>query len=254
MFARTHPKRSYSLRVAARVYRKIERRGIIVHEVSSMSIAVEEEVGSQIWPSYVVLYDASWSLYELLLKEVDGQNLRLTYDEGVLEIMSPLPEDERLKKVLARMIEALSEELDISISSFGSTTFKRKALLKGTEPDECYYVKNEQKMRSRRRLDLRRDPPPDLVVEVDITHHDVDKRRVYAGLGVPELWTCDGARVQFEQLRREKYHRRETSLSFPFLHVTEVQTFLDRFNDVSETKFIKEWRKWIRDNLERRIG
>ena len=216
-----------------------------------MSIAAEPQVASQIWPSHVVLYAASWDLYERLLKEINGQNLRLTYDDGVLEIMSPLPEHERLKKVLARMIETLSEELDIPISSFGSTTFKRKALLKGTEPDECYYVKHERKMRSRRKLDLRRDPPPDLMLEVDITHHDLDKRRVYAGLGVPELWTCDGGKLQFLQLKRERYHERETSVAFPFLRVSDMQAFLDRFEQSNETKFIRGWRKWVREHLSR---
>ena len=89
-----------------------------------MSITLEQET----WPQHLVLNDASWELYEKLLKEAGDQNLRLTYDDGVLEIMSPLPEHETVKKVVGGFIELAAVALQIPMRRLGSTTFKRKSL------------------------------------------------------------------------------------------------------------------------------
>src|SRR5437016_4133384 len=113
---------------------------------------------------HFVLEDATWDLYEKLLRDIGNRPIRVTYDEGRMEIMSPLPEHERPKKLLAQMIEALTFELDMPRTSLGSTTFRRREKAKGLEPDECYYFRDEQKMRGKNRLDLRKDPPPELVV------------------------------------------------------------------------------------------
>ncbi|MEA2735710.1 MAG: hypothetical protein QOE14_2161 [Humisphaera sp.] len=210
-----------------------------------MSIALEPET----WSPHVVINNATWSLYQRLLKVVGEQNLRLTFDEGVLEIMSPLPEHEKVKKVFARLLETMSMELNIPISSYGSTTFKRKSLQKGLEPDECYYVQNEREMRNRKRIDLKRDPPPDLVLEVDISYHTVDKRRVYAAMGVPELWSYDGGKLECLHLKRGKYEPRENSIAFPFLRASEMQRFLKMVESTDETSVARAWRDWVRKNL-----
>jgi len=84
------------------------------------------------------------------------------------------------------LLKALLEELDIEFRSLGSKTFKHATMLKGIEPDRCFYIQNEAAVRGKKRLDLTVDPPPDLALEVDITsrtHPDT-----YAALGVPELW------------------------------------------------------------------
>jgi Uma2 family endonuclease len=210
-----------------------------------MSITIEPET----WSPYVVINNANWSLYQQLLRVVGEQNLRLTFDEGVLEIMSPLPEHERVKKVFARLLETMSLELNIPISSYGSTTFKRKSLQKGLEPDECYYVQNEREMRNRKRIDLKRDPPPDLVLEVNISYHIVDKRRVYAAMGVPELWSYDDAKLECLHLKRGKYESRDQSLAFPFLRTSEMQRFLKMLDSADETTVLRAWRDWVRKNL-----
>src|SRR5215216_7161905 len=152
-------------------------------------------------PQHVLLQGISWEVYEALLRELGDQNLRLTYDSGELEIMSPIPEHESWKKLFARMIEIISLEMNIPMWPLGSTTFKQKNLKKGLEPDEGYYVANEAAVRWKKRLDLRRDPPPDLVVEIDITHRAVDREIIYAALGVPEIWRFDGRRLTCLHLR-----------------------------------------------------
>src|SRR5262245_50322687 len=90
-----------------------------------------------------VIHNVSWRLYETLLDQLGDHAPRMTYDRGNLELMSPSPSHESFKKLLGRLIETLTCELGIAIRSGGSTTFKRKDLLRGLEPDECYWVAHE---------------------------------------------------------------------------------------------------------------
>jgi Uma2 family endonuclease len=215
-----------------------------------MSIAVEEEVDSQIAPGSIIIQGASWELYEMLLKETEQQHLRLVFDEGTLEIMSPRYDHEDVKKLLARMIEIMAEETDADIKSFGGATYRREDRRKGLEPDESYYFKSEPKIRGKRRLDLLRDPPPDLAVEVDITSYTVDKLRVYAGLGIPEIWNWENGKMQFLLLRRGKYEARARSATFPVVTVSDVQRVVDQLENGREKLIIREWRQWVRKQIE----
>jgi Uma2 family endonuclease len=193
------------------------------------------------------LDDVSWELYERMRDEPGLRNIRMTYDEGRLVLMSPLPKHERLKRLIGRLVEAMSEERDIPIGSLGSTTWKRKQLRKGLEADECYYVQHEPQIRSRLDIDLRRDPPPDLAIEVEVTHHPVDRLEVYAKLKVPEVWNFDGRRIVFLGLGPEnQYHPIDRSEAFPFLSPVELQRFIDKFGTIDETSVIREFRKWVR--------
>jgi len=107
-----------------------------------------------------VLDGVSWDFYEQLLEEIGDRPIRVTFDNGSLEMMAPLPLHERWKKRIARMIELLCVELDIEIDTLGSTTFRREDLAKGLEPDECYYVQHADDVRGKKELDLAVDPPP----------------------------------------------------------------------------------------------
>ena len=151
-------------------------------EVTMVSLTAEPAASTS---SPIVLHDVSWELYESLLREIGDQHVLVTYDNGSMEIMSPLPEHEIWKGIIGRMIEALTEELNIPIASLGSTTFRRRDLAKGLEPDECYYIQHEAQVRNKKRLNLRSDPPPDLVIEIDISHRDLDRESIYAAMGVP---------------------------------------------------------------------
>ena len=141
--------------------------------------------------------------------------------------MSSSEEHERTKKLLGRMVEVMTEELDIPIRSSGSTTLKSQLRQRGLEPDECYYVANERAVRGRKRIDLDIDPSPDLAIEVDISSSSLDQLRIYASLGVPEVWLYDGASLRVHQLQPEGTYARQTrSPSFPFLPLEEAEGFL----------------------------
>ena len=197
---------------------------------------------------HFVLEDASWELYEKLLRDIGNRPIRVTYDEGRMEIMSPLPEHERPKKLLGRMIEAMTIELDMPVASLGSTTFRRREKAKGLEPDECYYFRNEQKMRGKDRLDLKKDPPPELVVEIDIASRSVPREPIYAALGVPEIWRYKSRRVECLHLIDGEYHVRKMSLAFPFLEPALLHRFIEKSAVDGETAVIRQFVAWVRKN------
>ena len=115
--------------------------------------------------------------------------------------MSPSSMHERYNCLFRRMIETLTEELAIPIKGAGSTTFKREDLERGLEPDSCFYLANERRIRGKRELDLTIDPPPDLAIEIDITSSSLDRQGIYAALGVPEIWRFDGESLRVYQLQ-----------------------------------------------------
>src|SRR5256885_2253237 len=127
---------------------------------------------------HIVLEDMSWSFYERMLKEIGDRPIRVTYDDGRLEIMSPLSEHEIIKKFIGRMIEMLTFVMGIELSSLGSTTFRRRERRKGLEPDECYFVQNATKVRGVKRWNPKKHPPPDLAVEVDIISRSIDREAI----------------------------------------------------------------------------
>src|SRR5256885_4320844 len=165
----------------------------------------------------IVRDNVSWYEYERILRDPEMMRKRMTYDEGRLVIMSPLPRHEHEKSLIGRMIQMLTFELDIPICTLGNTTWRRKQLRKGLEPDECYYIQNEPKVRGRDRISLTRDPPPDLVVEVEVTHHPINKLSIYEALGVPEVWWYSGKKLRVFHLTEHGYEHVEKSVAVPFL-------------------------------------
>lgn len=197
---------------------------------------------------HFVLEDASWDLYEKLLRDIGDRPIRVTYDQGRMEIMSPLPEHERPKEIIGGMIRMLAFELNLAMVSLGSTTFRKKSKAKGLEPDECYYFRDEEKMRGRKRLDLRRDPPPELVVEIDVTSRSVPRQPIYAALGVPEIWRYDGRRLQCLHLAKGVYVPRKMSRVFPFLEPAQLQQFLHLLPERDDTSILRSFVGWVRAN------
>jgi Uma2 family endonuclease len=145
----------------------------------------------------ILLHDISWSTYESLLRDhPDAASPRLTYDRGDLLIMVSSPEHEEINRTLSLLVELLAEEFEVESRAFGSTTYKRKVLHRGFEPDSCFYFKKEARMRGKKSLDLTRDPPPDLVVEIDITSPSINQLPLFAEFGIPEVWRFHGQEME----------------------------------------------------------
>ncbi len=194
----------------------------------------------------VVLQGVSWATYERLLHDLkDSSSPRLTFDSGVLEVMSPSAEHEESNRTIALLVEVLAEEFGIDVRNFGSTTFRREDLGQGFEPDSCFYVQNEARVRGRKEIDLATDPPPDLVVEVDITSPSLPKLPLYARAGVPEVWRYDGERVTVYRLG-DDYEIAEASAVLPGVTGRDLTRFLEESGAQRRTLWLKGVREWAR--------
>ena len=148
-----------------------------------------------------VMEHIRWETYVELADQRRGSVPRMTYDEGVLELMSPRRQHESIGCLLGRLVETYSEVRGIEIQSVASTTFKRSDLSKGFEADESYYIEHADQIRAKEELDLSIDPPPDLVIEIEITRSAIEKMKLFAAMGVPEIWRHDGTQLNFSRLR-----------------------------------------------------
>jgi len=181
----------------------------------------------------VVLHDVSWQAYEAYLADPEVGHLRLTYDHGTLELCARLWSHERTRVVLRFLIVQAMCRWRIKANSLGLTTLKREDLQYGLEPDDSLYVDNRKRVSKHTGIELPRDPPPDLAVEVDIIGSCLDRPAIYAALGIPELWRCDGESIRVYRLRPDAtYEPCARSLSFPALPLEGVAAVLhNKFED-----------------------
>jgi Uma2 family endonuclease len=201
---------------------------------------------------HFVLSNIDWDTYRMFSDKLGERQIRLTYNGEDLEFMTLSPEHEHGKKLLARLLEALTEEMDIDVAGFGSMTCRRQDLQRGLEPDECYWIAHEARVRGRDDIDLTRDPPPDLVLEVEISRSFLDRLAICARLGVPEVWRWDGQTLCVMILGAEgQYVASERSRALPFLPVAELVRFLHQGATQSETKLLRGFRTWVREQMAR---
>jgi Uma2 family endonuclease len=196
----------------------------------------------------VLLEGIRWSTYEALLEDLVESHIRLTYDRGSLEIMTVSSFHEFSKIAPARMIETLTEELNIPIRSGGQQTFRSQMKEKGLEPDECYWVGHEPLIRGKSDIDLELDPPPDIAVEIEVSRSVLDRLGIYAALGIPEVWRYDGRTLTIMQLQLDQTYRTvESSPSFPWLPMAQFRQFLaESGTTMGETRWIRSFRAWVR--------
>ena len=198
----------------------------------------------------VILSNISWQTFEQLLKELgDNRASRLAYDEGILEIMTPLGRHENNNRFIESLIGVIADELNLNLKRFGSLTLKRRKKLKGAEPDSCYYLQNEPLVRSKQEIDLDNDPPPDLVLEIDITSGSLDKRPIYAAIGVPEFWRYDGNKLQVFVLQQStgEYQSVSQSPTFPWMSLDVIPRFIRQSLVDGETATLRAFRAWVRE-------
>ncbi len=199
----------------------------------------------------VVLHQVSWQSYEKILDAMgDSHSARLTYHKGTLEIVAPLEAHENSGSLLGQVIEILTEELNLNLKSMGSTTLKRPEIKIGGEPDKCYYIAHEPLVRGRV-VDLTIDPPPDLIVEVDITHTDINKNALYAEMGVDEFWQYNGKTLTIYQLQDGEYQEVSTSPTFSWVEKERLYQFLKDCAQQGETQAKRIFRAWIWERLSK---
>ena len=198
----------------------------------------------------VLLRDVTWQELEAILEDLgEHRAARIAYDRGILEIMAPLPKHEYDKEIIGDLVKALLEELNTEFISLGSTTFKNQVMAQGIEPDQCFYIKNESKIRGKKRLDLTVDPPPDLALEIDITSRT--HPNIYEALKVPELWRFDKRKLQINVLQDGHYVESQQSLNFPkFKLIETIPQYLEQSTTAGRNAMLKAFRLWVQKQIQ----
>jgi Uma2 family endonuclease len=196
-----------------------------------------------------VLHGIDWRTYTRLLRAFEGRRFRLTYDRGTLQIMSPLWDHERPTRIMGRFICLLTEEFQLACLEGGAVTLRRRRKQRGLEPDDCYWIASAARLLGKTKLDLRIDPPPDLAVEVDVTHSSLDRMSIYAALAVPEVWRLASGVLTFNVLGGGSYRVQTHSLAFPQLASADLANFLGRRGQTDSTTLVLQFRTWVRQHL-----
>lgn len=197
----------------------------------------------------VTFHHLNWQSYQQILHALpQTRSARLTYDRGILEITMPLEDHEFAVRLIERFIYFLVIEMGLKIKTMGSTTLEQEDLDRSPEPDNAYYIQN-QPLVAGRAVRLESDPPPDLVVEIDITHTDIDKLRLYASLGVPEFWRYNGQIWRIYQLQGQQYQEVEASPTFPTVPKAKLYEFLAlaQQDEVEAEQQLRSWLRSLRD-------
>jgi Uma2 family endonuclease len=199
----------------------------------------------------LVMTGVSWEAYEALLAQLgEGYAARVNYDRGKLEIMSPSAKHEKYKDLTLGFADVIADVMDYDLESFGSTTFKSEKLAKGSEPDTCFYVENAASVTGKRTIDLAAGPPPDIAVEVDISHNSFGKFPFYSDIGVPEIWRCDEEGVEIYHLIERRYVEAQASRSFRFITRETLSEYLNQSKTRSRAAVLRSFRAWLRSTLK----
>jgi Uma2 family endonuclease len=195
-----------------------------------------------------LIRDVGWQGYLDLLRIIDDRPVRVTYDRGDVELMSPLIKHERKKSLLAQIVEILTEELDIPRMSAGATTLKREDIDRGLEADESYYLYDVSRLRDPDELDLLVDPPPDLAIEIEITRSALDRLGIYGALGVSEIWRFDGRNLRILERQADgSYREIPVSRFLPWISIEEIKRFVIEEESRDETRWARRFRQWVRE-------
>ena len=194
----------------------------------------------------VLLDDISWEVYEKFLEDIeDVRHLRVTYDEGRMEIMVLTNRHEQNKKLIARLVETYAFVRDLEVTGAGSVTLK-KPRRKGLEAYESYYVQAPPPGPEVMLLDLKKYPPPDLGIEIDVSRSSIPRQPIYGALQVQEVWRVTDDRVAFLVRQSDgKYEAAARSLAFPELSSDDMNRFLAMAVTVSQSAVIRAFRDWL---------
>jgi Uma2 family endonuclease len=202
----------------------------------------------------MLLKDISWQKLENILEEMgERRTARISYSDGWLEIMVPLPEHEKDKELLGDLVKILLEILQIDFEPFGSTTLKNERMRQAVEPDTSFYIQNQAAVIGKNRIDLNIDPPPDLAIEIDITSRT--RFENYEILGVPELWRYQQQGLEIFLLQEGKYIKSQSSPNFPNIPIIElVNEYVRQCLSIGRSQAMRNFRSWVKDNLYTQNG
>lgn len=197
--------------------------------------------------SVLTQHGVSWDDYEELLESVgEASGLRISYDDGTLQIMTVSFKHEKFVRMIERMVDLVSLRLRIKVLFYGSATMKQHRKKKGAEPDACFYVEKADLVGTKDDFNLDTDPPPDVVVEIDLHHASTSKFPIYAAFGVPEIWRYEGQVLTIHHLREGKYVASEASQSLPLFTGAVLTEFLARIPKQDQYNILLAFEEWLK--------
>ncbi len=191
----------------------------------------------------ILLKDVTWQEFENAISK--HRETRLAFERGMLEIMAPLPEHEYFKEAIGDLVKDLALELGINYETLGSTTWKREKFLSGAEADNCFYIQSLPFLRDKLNINLEIDPPPDLVIEIDITNKSLDRLQIFARLGVPEVWRYDRLLLRIYHLIDGLYIEMENSLAFSNFSIKLVPDFIRQNLSRDRLLLRRAFKDWV---------
>ncbi|WP_016950758.1 Uma2 family endonuclease [Anabaena sp. PCC 7108] len=194
-----------------------------------------------------LLENITWQTFKTMLAEMGSNRTnRITYDHGIIEIMTPQKPHENSNRLIEVFVGVLCEELGLEVNRVGSLTLTRDDLEYGAEPDSSYYIQNELLVREKENIDLAFDPPPDLVLEVEYSRPKIDKLKLYAAMGIPEFWRFNGTTLRIYTLTNKQYSETQISPTFAPISIKEIPRFIEESKKIGQIAATRVFRSWVR--------
>lgn len=175
---------------------------------------------TQLPPGTVVRMPGTWQDYcQLRDRRGDGSIPRIKYRDGEILLMSPLPRHGREAHLLARIVETLLDSKNRNYEAFTPITMDIPEE-GGIEPDYCFYIDNWQAVIGKDRINWQIDPPPDLVIEIDVTSYTAAED--FLPYKVPEVWLFKKSGLSIYGLSEDSYQQRAFSRYFPEVDLSAI--------------------------------
>ncbi len=194
-----------------------------------------------------VLRGVTWDDYVRFRDHPDNHGSRMTYDDGVLEIMTSSYAHEAISLLIHNFITQWQLHRNIDVQPSGSMTLRRRSLRQGLEGDQSYSI--EHAAETLGQADIERCPP-DLAIEVNHKHASIRKLPIYAGIGVPEVWRWRNESLTVLRLQDGQYQERTDSVALPGFPLDQLRLALSRRNDVSQTALVREFQNTLQENRD----
>jgi len=212
--------------------------------VSTLPVRIDSPSAEQ----HLLLHNVSWESYVAIGNALpDWPALSMTYDCGSLEFMTHSSEHEIYKTWIAKLIDTIAEELGLPAVTAGQMTFQREDLRKGIEGDACYWIAHEPQVRGKLHLDPTADPPPDLMLEIEVSRSALSRMGIYAALHIPEVWCFDGGSLRVYHLQPDgKYQLGDRSLAFPTVPLEGLAPYFLPSETIDYLSMKRAFRAWLR--------
>ncbi len=167
----------------------------------------------QLPPGTVVRMPGSWRDYQAICASRGaGAVPRVKYRDGEILLMSPMPRHGREANLLADIVKAILDSASRNYEAFTPITMDLPEE-RGIEPDYCFYIDNWSAVVGQDRIQWGVQPPPDLVIEIDVTSYTAPED--YVPYRVPEVWLYRAGQLRLYTLTATDYLPAAQSRYFP---------------------------------------